>query len=57
MSRDWKKQLSTVEWLGDGQTCVNYGMPNSQKWAKHGFTVDKLVVSTVNYSLLTAKYS
>ena len=28
-----------------------------KKWAKHGFTVDKLSLSIVNYSLQTVNYS
>jgi hypothetical protein len=28
-----------------------YGKPNSQKWAKHSLTLDKLGLSVVEYSL------
>jgi hypothetical protein len=37
--------------------CKIYGTPNSQKWAKHSFTVDKQGLSTVNYSLRIVNYS
>ena len=34
-----------------------YGTPNSQNWDNHSFTIDKLSLSTVNYSLQTVNYS
>jgi hypothetical protein len=37
--------------------CYIYGTPNSQKWAKHGFTVVKLSLSIVNHNLRTVNYS